>query len=653
MTMKKIILGVVLFVLIVALGVGGWFAYINYGPQTPIIEVMPQDALVYGEIKEPLLYWNKLEQSELYKSIHAINVADVLKQNRVDAKNIDKIMRGYQDAMTFLKNPLVAKLLGQEVAFAIYTSKEMKAGMVLVTRPSASIQVAANMLSFLKDSGQDFEVHKEVIEGFSVTKIALKKENSSFKFIQAKNLLIFVDASSPLIPDVIATLKRQKPSLQNTPRFKDMSVHLYPQAQALLYIDIPGVLAQVDNALVKSTSQFGINAYGVSYAPGEIQKYKVLMTYDESKLDTVFKEIFTCTPANSQAMAFIPPSALLYQWSGCFQLSNIATQIKSGAESALQNQPKRIRKSLQKKLGTSEFVDFMNLLDKEAGFYLTDVDTLGMFPYPRFLIFVKLKEALKAQALLLNLLGANKGFSFVAKEDYNGSELSYVPLPLGANMDPGFTIYEDYFLFASSRQLLKKSMDIYKEPVKSVTGDKEFKAFKFDADSKPNTITYLNIKEMSKRFLTIIDWYQRYLSHQIELVVTYKKEAGVKKIELTNEIKTQQEDLILAEKKLADWQANVLEELPSEEAGNKHAMIENMQQQIKNTQEKVISLQDQIKQLDTVVAKNELRRENFKGIMYNALHIATPVLKGLQSLNGWAIKFSSKTNVVIAEFMLN
>ncbi len=645
----KIILGVVL---IVALGVGGWFIYMTYGPKLSMEDVVPSKALVYGQLKNPITYWDNFEKSEFYKSLSSIDMPDVLRRNNVPQKKADQYQKSYQEILAILKNPMVGKLLGKEVAFAVYPTKDPKAGVMLVTRSSTSIQVAANLSLFLKDLGEDIEVKKDVVDGHVVMHLVFKKKKVAFKYAHIQDLLVFTDENSALINDVIQTVARKRPSIKADEQFKDLSANFYPNAQGTLYVDIKGVLAANEGWSTLS-KPIGFNAYGVSFLPGATTRYKFLVTYDDQKIDPMAKKLLSCAPVDQNALSLVPPLSIAYHWGGCYQFADIATQIRDQAQKALEGQPKRIRKSLQKKISSQETTDFISLLGQEAGFYITDVDTQGMFPYPRVLLFLKMTDPMRAKSLLEESITAKNAFSLIAQEDYNGNNIHFIALPLGGNMDPAFAFQGNYFLLASSRQLIKKSMDSYKDPSKSLLEDKTFKTLDFNTGTKAQGIFYFNVKAMASRMLGVLDWYDRYMSNQVELAATFKREAALKKKQLAEDLISQKQEIDLAKAKMKEWQEKPIEGLGPDELALNADTIKNFEAQIEQVQTVIKDNIAQVKEIDQAITKNASQVENYRKIMYNGSHVLAPLFKGFQSLNAGGIKFYTLPNTVAAEFMLN
>src|SRR5208282_3342628 len=113
--------------------------------------------------------------------------------------------------------------------------------------------------------------------------------------------------------------------------------------------------------------------------------------------------------------------------------------------------------------------DVLPLLGHEIGGYLTDVDMQGTYPFPRLLIFVKIHDRAKAERLLEKF--TQNPITMLQSEQYDHVDIHYITLSLGANMDPGYGFLGDYLLVATSRQLLKQSIDAYNDSMRSIVSD--------------------------------------------------------------------------------------------------------------------------------------------------------------------------------------
>jgi len=121
----------------------------------------------------------------------------------------------------------------------------------------------------------------------------------------------------------------------------------------------------------------------------------------------------------------------------------------------------------------------------------------GNYPFPRLLIFVKIKDRPAAERLLDRFV--QNPLLMLQHEEYDHVDIHYITLPIGANMDPGYGFLDDYLLVATSRQLLKKSIDAYNDSMRSIVSDDAVEQFSLDGGQKFHSVTLMKTAELSRR----------------------------------------------------------------------------------------------------------------------------------------------------------
>ena len=79
-------------------------------------------------------------------------------------------------------------------------------------------------------------------------------------------------------------------------------------------------------------------------------------------------------------------------------------------------------------------------------------------------------------------------------------------------MDPGYGFVGDYLLVATSRQLLKGSIDAYNDSMRSIVSDDVVKQFSLDEGGKFHSVTLMKTAELSRRAEDFLGWVDKYLS---------------------------------------------------------------------------------------------------------------------------------------------
>ena len=137
-------------------------------------------------------------------------------------------------------------------------------------------------------------------------------------------------------------------------------------------------------------------------------------------------------------------------------------------------------------------------------------------------------------------------------EEYDHVNIHYITLPMGANMDPAYGFLGDYLLVATSRQLLKRSIDAYNDSLRSIVSDDSVAQFSLANGEKFHSVTLMKTAELSRRAQDFLGWVDKYLSGQVSMAAAYKQDGDNKKQELDEAIADKSADLVLAQKKLTE-----------------------------------------------------------------------------------------------------
>jgi hypothetical protein len=287
--------------------------------------------------------------------------------------------------------------------------------------------------------------------------------------------------------------------------------------------------------------------------------------------------------------------------------------------------------------------DVLPLLDHEIGGYLTDVDMQGKYPFPRLLIFVKVQDRTKAEHLLEQLTA--NAVTMLQSEDYNHVNIHYISLPLGANMDPGYGFVGNYLLVATSRQLLKVSIDAYNDSMPSIVSDDAVKSFSLDNGEKFHSVTLMKTAELSRRAQDFLGWINKYLSSQVSIAAAAKQDGANRAQELTQAIADKNEELILAEKKLSQLKRKPLTDLSDEESVFITGAIANLNREEEAIRNDIVAYKAQKEDLYQLLANYAVGAQSDKLTMFNMDNVVSPLLKGLESIDAQAVtvRFGRKT----------
>lgn len=602
----------------------GWFLYALYGPKIAIEDILPSGAVVYARLAHPAEHWQKGSASEFWKNITAIDIPKVLSRNNVPASQVKQVEHWRSRALEFFNNPLVQKFLGKEAAIAVYRHEGIDPakdpdgayGVLVVLRLPPSVQ-AAEFVSRFSSQWGDEVVH-------------FKVKNVRLKYVRLKDLLILTAEKEPVLNDLVDVYRHQHASLKQDEDFIFARSRAYPGADGMFYF----------NAQALKEGPEAFKAYALSFLPGEVDKYKFIIALQPQAMDPALRRLVSCMPEENSSAGFIPSDVIAYQWSGCYDFQEIWQQFKEEA------QARGLQKQLRLKIDPALFP----ALGQEAGGYLTDVDTLGAFPYPRFLAFVKINDRGKAEELLKKSLKNPLGL--VREEEYNKVNIRYMSLPLGANTDPGYCFLGDYLLAASSRQLLKKSIDTYHDPSRSLKFDKTFAAFGMDPAQKMQSMAFLKVMELAHRLRDVLDWGNKYLSSQVTMAAVYKQEGQEQQKELDTDLAAREVEMKMAMQKLGEWKAKPTAGLSADEQEVITGSIGNLERSAQSLQDDIKTVIARKKELAENLVNYEAQAQAAKLMMFNSQQVFVPVLKGLEVIKAQGLKVFISSKAIETELMV-
>jgi len=624
--------------LVAIVAFGGWFLYLTYGPKLAIEDILPSGAVAYARLSHPAQHWQRGKKSEFWKNITAIDVRKVLARNNVPAAKVAQIENWRSQTVQFFDNPLAQKVLGKEAAVAIYRHKDANAakdpdggyGILLVLRLEPSVQAAEFLSHFTSQWGKGIATSEDLYQNKRIVHLQFKDKNMRLKYVRLNDLLILTMEDEKELNTLIDVYRRQHPSLKQDEDFASMRSRTYPGADGLFYVNAQ-VMAPV-----------GFKTYAISYLPGKsVNKYKLIAGFEPQALGPSLRKLTSCEAKEGAAMPFVPSDIIAYQWGNCYDLPEMWQQFKEEMQA----------NGMQKRLGLKKIsADLFPALGKEAGGYLTDIDTLGLFPYPRFLVFARVNDRTKAEEALKGIIKNPLGM--MREEKYGQVDIHHMPLPLGANMDPGYCFLGDYLLAATSSQLLKKSIDTFHDPAGSLASDKTFNALELNSAQKVQSMAFAKVSQLARRLQDVLGWSNKYLSSQVAMVAVYKQEAQEKKKELQTALAAKEVESKMAMERLARWQAKLVEGLSPDEQAAITGAVGNLQASAQELQDGAKTIVEQQKQLDEAVANYDTQADSAKLVMFNSQQVFMPILKGLEVIEAQGIKVLISNNVIETELMV-
>jgi len=241
---------------------------------------------------------------------------------------------------------------------------------------------------------------------------------------------------------------------------------------------------------------------------------------DPASLSPELSYLYTCHPVANKTLHFTPPGVLAYQWSSCLSLDEYWKQFKKELTREPPNpdgktpSPMETVQQFETSIGLSIERDIIPAIGDEFGGYLADIQTEGMiFPIPKFLLFVEVKDKNKMDKILA-LLTKNP-MVMLQQENYSGATINYFSSPVGGDeLQPGYAYLDDYLLIAINRQVLKSSIDAQHNGNNSLANDPSFKAIDKGLSDNNVNIFYLQMGLFANKVEDLLQWGNRWSESQ-------------------------------------------------------------------------------------------------------------------------------------------
>jgi len=645
--MKKIIFWIISVLLISVFGLLVW----SQRPGLPIEQVLPSHPLVFARLTHVQEHIDQLVHSDFGKSVAAIDISDVLNRNHFSTKDVRDFRLWQKDLIKSWNNPLIKDFLGKEAAVAVYRN-EHSYQIYVVLRLTLSTRIAEILGQLSHRWGVDVSVMQQQYHGRGINHISYKKQGLGLSYVRIRDLLIIAPESVEFLghlEEVVDTYQHKGDSLQEDPSYNFVRQNAYPSGDGLMFVNFNHFSDlwrdEMDFRLTNlgyQTAAFPI--YGLSYMPGIVSKYKMVIGLNEKRMPSGMRKVFNCPALSNDSLRFIPVDAIAYNWGACYDFEqswDIAKQ-RLGENPEVAQGIEKFKNRLERHFQVNIKKDVLPVLGHEIGGYLTDVDMQGNYPFPRLLVFVKINDRAKAEILLNKLI--EHPVTMVQSEEYEHVNIRFISLSLGANMDPGYCFLGDYLLIATSRQLLKRSIDAYNDSVRSIVSDDSVEQFSLANGDKFHSVTLMKTAELSRRAQDFLGWIDKYLSGQVSMAAAYKQDGNNKKQELDQAIADKSAELVLAQKKLVQLKKNSLSDVSIDDPEIANGAIDNLNREEDSIRGDIANYVEQKADLSRLLDNYALGAQTAKLTMYNMDNVVSPVLKGLESIDAQAVtvRFGNK-----------
>jgi len=673
--MKKVLIIAIGAVLLLAAALGIYYKLQLAQPD--IDQILPQGALVYTQASDIGRNWQEFKETRLWRNLKRIDIEEVLKKSGVPDKGISEYLKYKDETSSFLSSLMIDKFFGEEIGIAVYpvnipsfSKKEALnalSSIVIVTRIKPEAKFAESVAKVYNKLGKKIKLTQETYNKHEITNISIAY-GLNISYTTIKNLLI-ISPGSKYIRACIDTFNKQTPSLSKDEGYKWVKSQSPQKTRRIAYMNLKksiDTLSGIINLAIEASPSSGKDLGRAEESMNKLRGLETLGSYsikdknissnvislrvNSDTLSPEFKTLFSSQPEENKALNFIPKDTLSYQWASTLNMEESWQKIKEefsketrknmvnkGIPSPAVNKDKMadmIVSNIDANLGYSFENDILPLIGNEIGGVLSDIDTEGFFPIPKLFLFLKVTDSSNAKELLKGIF--NKQKVPLKDESYKNTEIRYVSLPFGSNLQPAYSFLDKYLIISSSKELLEKAIDTYRKDSPSIKENPLFKSVDFGLSGKNISSAFADTKSLIDKAENLTEWGINWVSL---IKRGQEKQAKILKEEyasLKDDINRDKTSLSVLEKEAESLGSEITSlENQALDASEKGQRLSDLNMKIK-LKESILSEKtkkaSQYKQQMDKTKQSKINKIDPELIRFYYDEVITPIMEGLKEL---------------------
>ncbi len=469
--MKKI--GLLLIIILLSAGGAYFLSRTSEAPaDTAYADYLPPDTLATISLRDLSGLSDLFPKTALGNFLSKETMARILADLQVEPKVIRDYAEGYDQLFAILHNPGFRMIFGDDVDFALLpVDADLFAGDPQQAMERSMVLLATTSSSKALETFARTLLHKDVSEfvsgDLSLTRIQLDAENTVYAYSEGSRLIL---AHTPAAIERCVAAKASGETLQRAEHFR--AVMKFWQGLSITktysrgFIQLdrlqPYLLASEDEDL-QNMGQYLEGMQFIGTAGGQTEngwKVESLSRYDYAFLDPAVKELVDSASKENGTLQLLDEDPLLYSWSSSLGSSALLETLSATEE----EQYRKLDNRLQQELGFS-LEKVIQAFGPQYGFILKEIVQEGMFPLPRLVVFLEVKDPQVAEALLKQVRqkAADRGMTGEQQQQVGGHTIySWALLP-GEATQPAVVLAEDMLYLANGPDSLKQILNMKKD----------------------------------------------------------------------------------------------------------------------------------------------------------------------------------------------
>ncbi len=514
---------VVLVVILLLIGVGGWFLLkppVVTGPA--LAEMLPADTLISLELINLEKSIEKFKASRLGQKLKETDIAAVMQAMGTPPEQIEEFNKSLEEALSLINSTIFKELYGRDtliglLPFDIRQGQEVETclnSLVCVSRTRHGSSVAGLVNMFIPEEMQT-QVHK--ISGNEVKSLKVG-ENIHVYYTWVDGLMV----SSFNLEAMKTCLDLQNDnqvSLAGNPHYQDLSGRLFTSdSTVFLFNNTKGFYEN----LVQNISAFadedgdtvhevieafsGIEGFdAMAYASydngGDMTWDRTLFVFDKNRMKPVYAKMYDFSPGENKTLGMTPENSMVYYWANSMDLSIL----KEFYVEKLKLDDATLDDMETKFVGNTgvSFDEAVAAFGSQISFLVTDIKTGGPFPIPVFGFLLQAEDQDTIDKLISSFVQKNQ--MGLEEEQEGGITIKYMTLPFGTDVEPAYAFHNGFCIVAINRQLLKEIINIDKTGG-GISGAQAFQDVNKGLPEKTNGISYFKTDVLLDKMQVLAAW---------------------------------------------------------------------------------------------------------------------------------------------------
>ncbi|MCA9409355.1 MAG: hypothetical protein KC733_11750, partial [Candidatus Omnitrophica bacterium] len=615
---------------------------------------------------------NALAQSPFWMKIGAIQWDLVLDEMKLAPHERAIVEKVQQELSNVTQNPLFQNLFSKEAVVAVYpyeqvyeditklSNQEMIKAVesffskfLIVTRLSPEVQVLEILTRSIEKYGANVTLEKEEYNNETINLLKVKNTPVVFAYARLKDLLVIGFGSDGVKASIDVFLKQGSP-LAGSSDYAKKSGRFVKSADMESYWNVDSLLKFLEDQ-IKIRSKFSQHERVEDYFQMMRAFQSVVISMDMDKINTIKTEImldksqlpadvlpmYNCRSVENASTAFVPKDVIGYQWNKCFDLGYYWNQMQRDLQQMPAEATQQQIASIEGFLGMSIEKDLIPAIGDEIGGFMKDLDMSGPFPLPKIALFIKVKNKDTIQKLL-DLL---KTVPLVAlqNEEYSNVAYHYVALPLGEALQPGYFYLDDYLIIAMNRQLIKDSIDAYKNGENSFKDNKAFASYPIFKE-KNMSFYFIRTDQIMAKFKGLIEWGNRFNLSQSAKQDAFRAGAERRLDDVNGQYEAKEQESTTIDENITKVEDEIwLLESKNEDAASKRNQLAELQKDKGLVADDLEKLSAQKQELQEVISGYDSRGQDPQKRQFLLDQVVFPILDAIET-NEWFVSTGKTTN---------